>query len=239
MLLSTRRPPSPKQPVAREIPILPVLRIILNMIGSPAFHRRCLATYSASGSARNLLRGLPTTRVATGLVLSDRDKLLSFFLGQRDALTRFLARRVGNPDMAEDLAQETWLRLATGTVPTSIANPQAFVFRVAANVATDSLRQRTRLTARHAPPEAALGVPDPAPTAEADVEARERLRALETALDALPPKARAALLMCRISGLTHAVIARELGVSESMVAKYIAQGMRCCRDWHRREAAKN
>jgi RNA polymerase sigma factor (sigma-70 family) len=168
----------------------------------------------------------------------NRDQLLSFFLAQRDALTRFLARRVGNPDIAEDLAQETWLRLATGTVPQEVSNPRAFIFRVAANVATDTLRRRGRVSALLASEDAGGAVPDPTPSAETRLIDRDRLRALEQALDALSENARAALLLNRIGGETHAEIARRLGVSESMVAKYIAQGMRCCRDWLHDETQK-
>ena len=51
---------------------------------------------------------------------------------------------------------------------------------------------------------------------------------------ALPPNARRALLMSRIDGMTFAEIAAVLGVSESMVAKYIAQALRAGRDYLRK-----
>ena len=164
-----------------------------------------------------------------------RQQLLCFFAAQRDTLTRFLARRVDNPDLAEDLVQETWLRLATGSVPPDVASPRAFVFRVAANVATDSLRRRGRKFALFTRQVAGEAVADPAPSAETRLIDQDRLRALERALDTLPKNVRDALLLSRVGGQTHAMIARRLGVSQSMVAKYIAQGMRCCRDWLQRE----
>ena len=69
--------------------------------------------------------------------------------------------------------------------------------------------------------------------------ARERLELLDEALAALPPNARRALLMSRVNHLTFARIAEELGVSESMVAKYIAQALRACRDHLRRFDEEN
>ena len=77
-------------------------------------------------------------------------------------------------------------------------------------------------------------VADPLASPERTLLARERLRVLDEALSALPPKARQALLMSRIGHLTFAEIARELGVSESMVAKYLARALRTCRDHLRR-----
>jgi RNA polymerase sigma factor (sigma-70 family) len=59
---------------------------------------------------------------------------------------------------------------------------------------------------------------------------RERLRLLDETLTQLPPNVRRALLMSRVEELTFAQIAAELDVSESMVAKYIAQALRVCRD---------
>ncbi|MCP6134986.1 helix-turn-helix domain-containing protein, partial [Klebsiella pneumoniae] len=53
---------------------------------------------------------------------------------------------------------------------------------------------------------------------------------LDEALLQLPDKARQALLLNRVEGLTQAQIAQRLGVSESMVAKYIGQALRHCRD---------
>ncbi len=54
---------------------------------------------------------------------------------------------------------------------------------------------------------------------------------LDQALLQLPPKARQALLLNRVEGLTQRQVAQRLGVSESMVAKYIGQALRHCRGW--------
>ena len=70
----------------------------------------------------------------------------------------------------------------------------------------------------------------PTPSQETHAIGRQRLRLLETALDELPTKPRLALLLNRVEGRTFAEIASRLGVSESMVAKYIAQALRHCRD---------
>jgi RNA polymerase sigma factor (sigma-70 family) len=156
-----------------------------------------------------------------------------------DDLLRFLTRRLGNGHDAADVIQDAYLRLAAvqdGAL--SVRDARAYVFRVAGNLAIDRLRGDGRAAAHLAAAEAREEIADQAPSPEAAVLARERLRLLDEALDRLSPNARRALLLNRLDGLTHAEIARRLGVSESMVAKYIAQALRLCRDWLRRADAK-
>jgi RNA polymerase sigma factor (sigma-70 family) len=74
---------------------------------------------------------------------------------------------------------------------------------------------------------------DPMASPERSFLAAEAIEQLDKALHLLPSNARLALLLNRVEGLTHAQIAVRLGVSESMVGKYIVQAMRHCRDWLR------
>lgn len=146
-------------------------------------------------------------------------------------LLRFLTRRMGDPDRAADVAHDTCLRLAlAGEVAPDVRDRRAYLFRVAGNLAIDTLRQSARRAAVAASDDAMVAVPDPAPLPETVLLARERVRQLGAALDELPAKPRQALLLSRLEGMTHAQIATRLGVSESMVAKYIAQALRHCRD---------
>lgn len=165
----------------------------------------------------------------------DISALIASFRENYQDLLRFLTRRTGNADRAADLAQDTYLRLATlRPANVDIENPRAFVYRVAGNLAIDTLRREGRIATDFTFLEAGEGVADPAPSPEASVSARERLRRLEWALDELPAKPRLALLLSRVEGRSFAEIARQLDVSESMVAKYIAQALRHCRDELRR-----
>lgn len=165
----------------------------------------------------------------------DVSALIASFRENYQDLLRFLTRRTGNAERAADVAQDTYVRLAA-IPPTNldIQNPRAFVYRVAGNLAIDTMRREGRIAADLTLLEAAETVPDTAPSPEASVLARERLRMLEAALDELPSKPRLALLLSRVEGRSFVEIARQLGVSESMVAKYIAQALRHCRDRLRR-----
>ncbi|MFZ5779020.1 MAG: RNA polymerase sigma factor [Pseudomonadota bacterium] len=161
----------------------------------------------------------------------DISVLVASFREHYQDLLRFLVRRTGDPERAADLAQDTYLRLAAASPAAGeIRNARAYVYRVAGNLAIDALRRERRTASDLADAETGEGVPDPAPSAEVWTLDRERLRLLELALDELPRNAREALLLSRVEGCSFAEIADRLGVSQSMVAKYIVQALRHCRD---------
>ncbi len=162
---------------------------------------------------------------------SKADDLAGIYLREWRSLLSILRRRTGSVDIAEEAVQETWLRIASPseTAPV-ILDRHAYLLRIAGNIAIDLIRREGR---REALPltEAVLATfADAAPSPEAQAIDRDELRALVRALALLPPKPRQALLMARCDQLTHAEIAERLGVSSSMVAKYLVQALRHCRD---------
>lgn len=159
---------------------------------------------------------------------ADLSALIAAFRENYQDLLRFLTRRTGSADRAADLAQDTYLRLAAlAPASVDVQNPRAYVYRIAGNLAIDAARRDGRLPLDMTFVDAGERSADPSP--EARALARERLRLLEAALDELPANPRAALLLNRVEGLTFAEIASRLGVSESMVAKYIARALKHCR----------
>lgn len=154
---------------------------------------------------------------------------LSAFEQHHDDLLRFFTRKLGCRDLAADCTQDTYMHLARMRTTSEVQNPRAYLFRVAANLAVDNLRKmRTRRGTVNveSPPE---DTPSSAPSAEDVLEAKQRVIQLGAAIDELSPNCRNALLLNRLEGKTHREIARHLGVSESMVAKYIVQALKHCR----------
>ena len=73
--------------------------------------------------------------------------LRAVFLAQRAMLLRLFVARLGSREEAEDALHDLWLRLdQIGTTP--IAQPAAFLFRVASNLATDRRIAGARRDAR-------------------------------------------------------------------------------------------
>jgi RNA polymerase sigma-70 factor (ECF subfamily) len=140
-------------------------------------------------------------------------------------LLRFLQARLPCVHDAEDLAQEVYLRLMRVTDRERIRNPRAYVLRVAANVVHEwRLLARNRLTHSADPLD---HLPDGLDTVS-EAEIQRQSRELEAALCTLSPKCRAVVLMHRRDHYTYEEIAGKLGISVSMVKKYLVKGLAVC-----------
>ncbi len=138
-------------------------------------------------------------------------------------LRRFLSkRRVVESDI-KDVCQEVYLRLLRFNRAEVVDNPQAYLFRVAANVAHDfKLRQQ-----RWQPLEGIDrdGEQMPAHTGPEQLAAAElRGRHVRQALAGLPPMARAVLALQAREDLTYEEIAARLGTSRRSVKRAVARG---------------
>lgn len=163
------------------------------------------------------------------------DDLMSVYLRHWKMLRSALKRRIGSHDLAEEAMQETWLRLSRmKNDPAIIRDHQGLLLRIAGNIAIDLARRENRHRARCVSDETLYeAIADSYPSPEVFAIDRDQLRLLARALAELPAKPRKALLFSRCDGLSHHEIASRLGVSESMVAKYLAQALRHCRDHFR------
>ena len=153
--------------------------------------------------------------------------------GHRGELVRFLTRKLGSLEDAQEVAQEALLRVHQLENADQIDNTRAFLFQVAANMATDQLRRRS-LQKRYLESEADRaadfgGEPDFA-TPEKVVAAREQIARIYHAMDTMPLKSRQALMLHRVRGLSYTEIAHEMGVSVSSVEKYILDALKHCRE---------
>jgi RNA polymerase sigma-70 factor (ECF subfamily) len=71
-----------------------------------------------------------------------------------------------------------------------------------------------------------FGIAADEPGPDRSVIARDTLRKLYLALDRLPPRAREAVVLRRIEGMSRREIAERMGITERTVAEHIAHGMR-------------
>jgi len=161
-----------------------------------------------------------------------------------DSLHRYLTRLTRSTADADELAQETFLRLwqQAGSYRPGTVRLSTWLHRIAHNAAVDRLRRR-RGEAQTAPwdglhtaagnraselgpaAEPALDAPDP----EALAAAAETGRLLERAIAALPPSQRAALLLCQVQGFSNREAAEILGQSARGVESLIARARRSLR----------
>lgn len=144
-------------------------------------------------------------------------------------LCRFLAARLRNGADIADLAQEVYLRLLRVQRHEQIRNPEAYLLTIAGHVV-----QQHALASAASPETMDItdAVVDANIAEEADPAAglhlEQRLAALDRALARLSPKARAVFVLQRRDGCTVDEIAVRLGISRSMVKKYLAKAVLQC-----------
>ncbi len=149
------------------------------------------------------------------------DELERLFKLYHTPLVRYLTRRLGDRDWAEEVAQETFLRALRQDALTS---ERSWLFAVATNLVRDEARkdERRRRHLQLLAAEERDRVVEP----EGDALERAQERAMaRKAVDALAERDRLALLM-REEGLDYNEIAEALGLSVGSIGTTLARARR-------------
>ena len=141
----------------------------------------------------------------------------------RGPVVHFLYRMVQNQAVSEELAQEVFLRVYRSREsyePT--AKFTTWLFRIATHVALNSIRDRKKEKGQESLDEGGVDgmerqVADRQPTVEQEMVYEVKVREVRQAIEALPAKQRAAVLMHKYEGLDYAQIAGVLMCSESAI----------------------
>lgn len=158
-----------------------------------------------------------------------RSKLRMRLTARYAELRGRLERLVGSRADASDALQETWLRLETMTQTGLVRDADAYLLRMASNLATDAYRRNNVLVSERERDEL-MHIADEVADPERIVAARLEVEALEAALLELTPRRRAILTAARVDGLLNAEIAQRFGVSVAMVKKELQSAMRHCKE---------
>jgi RNA polymerase sigma-70 factor (ECF subfamily) len=165
-----------------------------------------------------MARALPA--VLTG---SPAERLALLFDVHHDRLYRLARRLAPSTDDALDLVQETFLKAARflKSVPIGAANEEAWLVRVLINIRRDQWR---KTSVRHSYDKAALG--------HLTIDDRDPETALIAkttvwqALNVLPPRRRAIVVMYELEGLAIPAIAALFGISAITVRWHLSKGRR-------------
>ena len=140
----------------------------------------------------------------------------------QDRLYRFVLRMVGTREEALELTQDVFIR-AWQALPQwkPDAAFRTWLFRIGANAAMDALRRRNivefvELDEHHDPV-------SPGPDPEAQLETKQRVELLQSALARLAPEQREAILLREVEGLSYAELGAVLGVNEGTVKSRLAR----------------
>ena len=170
----------------------------------------------------------PDVSPQTGLRLTfphamdDLDRLFRCYHAQ---IVRYLTRRLGDRDLADELASETFVRAMRYLGEHgSVSSERSWLFAVATNLVRDEarrdIRQRRHLELLRA--EGAGQVQEPEPTS---LERMQEAALARRAVDALAERDRVALLM-KEEGLDYHEIATALGLSVGSVGTTLSRARR-------------
>ena len=159
--------------------------------------------------------------IADGLLKGDPDAFRTLYGQLGSSVLTYLIRLTGRKEMAEEITQETFLT-AIRKIGFFRADPdgglKAWVFRIATNLAIDSLRRDKKVELSSRNPEA-LGadMSDERPGPHEELESFQFSQSLASAIQELTPAQRMILLLKEQEGMSLLEISRVCGISENSI----------------------
>jgi RNA polymerase sigma-70 factor (ECF subfamily) len=147
-----------------------------------------------------------------------------------DRVYRLAYRLSGNQHDAEDLTQETFIRVFRSVQNYQPGTFEGWLHRITTNLFLDMVRRRGRIR-MEALPEDYDRVPADEPNPEQIYHDSRLGPDLQAALDSLPPEFRAAVVLCDVEGLSYEEIGATLGVKLGTVRSRIHRGRQALRDY--------
>ena len=148
------------------------------------------------------------------------------FARNRAALLRYLRYRIGTAEDAHDIAQETYLRIMRVPDADLIRRPDAYIFKIAANLAGEFLLKKSS-TPETVDLETLIEIGEDGDDFAnvAAIEHRSDLSRVRHVLDDMAPLYQSVLMLRKRDGLSHQEIAERLGVSVHTVKVYLKRAV--------------
>lgn len=146
-------------------------------------------------------------------------------------LRRYLARMLRNTPDAQDIAHDAYTKMYEAMDLQKIDQPEAFLYTTARRLALNQIRRNKIAPAQPSTSDNIVEfAPDPGPSVESVVMARQEWSRMSAAIALLPSGCRSVLLLRKMEGLSHAEIGQRLGISISTVEKQHARALRLLKD---------
>jgi RNA polymerase sigma-70 factor (ECF subfamily) len=144
-------------------------------------------------------------------------------------LQRYLERMLGRRELAEDVAQEAYLKLYRLIRPDEINSPRALLFDVATKLAIDRIRQ-ARMEAAAKGSDAEMNeVPDEAPRPDRRALLDEAMQRLTSVVEELQPSLREVFVMRYVTQMPRQEIADKLRITVGAVEQRLTRALAHCR----------
>lgn len=161
----------------------------------------------------------------------DHQQVTVLFHDHREGIIHYLLQKVRCPDTAQDLSQETYLRLLRQDSVPHADNLTGYLYKTAERLAIDFLRYDKRISHYLSPLDDTLEWECPKPHPETMTILRQQCELLLDAITALPMQCRHVFLLRKIDELSYTQIAEKLAISEKTVQRHLVKAMLHC---HRR-----
>ncbi|GAA1880932.1 RNA polymerase sigma factor SigJ [Asanoa iriomotensis] len=165
------------------------------------------------------------------------DDATALFLDERDLLFSLAYNLLGNVADSEDVLQDTWVSWASAR-RAEVANPRAYLVRIAVNAALARLRDARRSRERYVGP----WLPEPiltgAPATDPAVRGESVSLAVMVVLETLTPLERAVFVLHEAFGYPHTEIADLLGRTPVAIRQLAHRARRHVRDRRPRRPAR-
>lgn len=164
------------------------------------------------------------TALVRRVAIGDRAAFAVLLDVHQRPLSAYTRRMLDDQDLADDIVQETFLRLWTraASYNSDSARLTTWLHNIAHNLCIDSFRRGARMTYTDSDDLSATSNDSP----EGDELARERRRQVRASLAALPERQRSALLLCHYQGLSNREAAVILDVSVDALESLLARARR-------------
>ncbi|MGJ7544781.1 RNA polymerase sigma factor [Variovorax sp. LT1R16] len=182
-------------------------------------------------SAWHRLASFEATDSVAVETLSEEDcgaALREFLAANYTRLHQRLLCHLGSPDLASDCLHDAWLRLGEMNVSEPVQNPEAYVYRVACNLAMDRLRSNRPWQYASDVDSELEALSDQSPGPDVIAEARSELEAVERAMEHLPRRHRSVLVALRLEDKTRQEVAAWLRISLRSVDTALRQALDHC-----------
>ncbi|GLX79446.1 hypothetical protein tinsulaeT_27860 [Thalassotalea insulae] len=155
------------------------------------------------------------------------NRVLKAFQSCRDGLVRSIMKMSVEQQDVDDILQETLIRVLHSDAKQQINSPKGYLFVVSRNIVLKKLMQQSK--EMHIELDDALLENDEGDSVEQALYQKLKFKRFNQVLSSLPEKHRRAILLRKLYCLSHKEIAKKMDVSVSSVEKYIAAGLKQCK----------
>lgn len=166
------------------------------------------------------------TQLLQQIAKGDKRAFAQLLSAQLPSLLAFIKRYIKEPAQAEDIAQETFLRVwqRAGDWQPREHSPRSWIYRIAFNLSIDAIRRQKPTT------DALHELIDPQ-SPEQHTITRNQHRHLHDAIAGLPERQRTALYLCAFQGLSNKEAAAIMKVGVDALESLLARARRSLRDY--------